>query len=146
MLLRGGYCGALVCLAAWGATGCESGSVDDAPFAASPQPTRLRITMLDAEREARTVFDYDVGDRPRARITLAPPLANRTLTFSLQGKSGGTWVDARSENVLTGAGGKRTVALPRLGVGAFRVGAHYIGDANYAGATSDWVYFRIDPP
>jgi hypothetical protein len=145
-ILRGGYCGAVVCIAACAAAACDVGNGDPQSFADRPQSTEVRVTMLNAERESRTVFDYDLGDRPRARLGLAPPLGNRSVTFLLQGKSGGIWLDARSEDVLTDAQGRATVVLPRLRVGTFRAQAHFVGDAASAGSSSDWVYFRIDPP
>jgi hypothetical protein len=115
-------------------------------FGVNPESTRLRLTMLNAERESSGLFRYELGERPRARLVLAPPVPNRSIRFVLQGKSGGAWVDARSEAVVSNGKGEATVTLPPLGVGSFRAQAHFVGDARSAGAFSDLVYFRIDPP
>jgi hypothetical protein len=145
-MFRGGYFGAVVAIAAWAAAGCGVGGGESQSFGVSPESTRLRLTMLNAERESSSLFRYDLGDRLRARLVLTPPVPNLSIRFLLQGKSGGNWVDARSEEMVTNGKGEATVTLPPLPVGNFRAQAHFVGDARSAGAFSDLVYFRIDPP
>jgi hypothetical protein len=129
-ILRGGYCGAVVCIAACAAAACDVGNGDPQSFADRPQSTEVRVTMLNAERESRTVFDYDLGDRPRARLGLAPPLGNRSVTFLLQA-SGLTHARKTSSRTRR--------AVPRL---CYRACA----SAPFARRPTSWVMPRAPAP
>jgi hypothetical protein len=125
------------------AGGCSVGEDTEASFADDPRTTQLRISMLGGQKGSRGVSVYTAAERPSARVALAPALPDRQVSFLVQSKSGGLWLDVRSELVTTDVGGRATVRLGGLRQGIYRAAGHFIGDAANAGVSSSWTYFRV---